>query len=129
MTRRYRLRAGVFTLLALSLSFVEAGLTSVCAAMPDMAMDATDMAAAPAVQHGHAMAGGSTSGSTDGSGDPQECPYGPAATAQGCPVAASLPSSAVDMADTSTQRTAIVPLDAASHGAFLPDGLFHPPRV
>lgn len=131
MSRRFRAFAGLLALVAMTASFSQAVLASVCASpaamatMPDMAMS---------------MAGGDSDdssgehpcdwmGYTDGSGENGErCPLTPAAT-QDCTATASAPAPGF-FVDLSTPRGArhVVP-DSVEPELLLADALYHPPRA
>lgn len=133
MSRRFRTLAGLLALVAMTASFSQAVLASVCAspaamaAMPDMAMsmvgaDSGDSSGEPQMPC-------DWMGHTDGSGENGEhCPLTPTAT-QGCTATASAPASAL-VVDLSTARSARqVVLDSIEPELLLADALYHPPRA
>lgn len=127
MKRRTRLIAGIFSLVAMTFSFVETASASMCA--PDMDSHASASAAAeqgqiyelilsvlPQLEH---EAGGENE---------QDCPFSPAA-AQACAGAASLPASVVDGLGPSTESATPVIADSTQHELLLRNALFRPPRA
>lgn len=133
MSRRLRTLAGLLGLVAMTASFSQAVLASVCAspaamaAMPDMAMsmvgaendDSSGEHQMPCDWMGH----------TDGSGENgQHCPLTPTAI-QGCTATASAPATAlvVDLSTAQSARHRV--LDSVEPELLLTDVLYHPPRA
>ncbi|NNF37132.1 MAG: hypothetical protein HKN71_00575 [Gemmatimonadetes bacterium] len=133
MSRRVRTFAGLLALVAMTASFSQALLASVCASpaamatMPDMGMS---------------MAGGDNDDSSgehqmpcdwmshaDGSGEKGErCPLTPTAT-QGCTATASAPATALVVDLSTAQSARHVRLDSIEPELLLADPLYHPPRA
>lgn len=133
MTRRFRTLAGLFALVAMTASFSQAVLASVCAspammaAMPDMAMSGVGAESGDA--SGEHQTPCDWTGHTDGSGENgQHCPLTPTAT-QGCTATASAPATAlaVDLSEAQSARHRV--LDSVEPELLLADAPYHPPRA
>lgn len=133
MSRRFRTFAGVLALVAITASFSQAVLASVCAspaamaAMPDMAMSM--VGADSGDSSGEHQMPCDWLGHSDGSGEnDQHCPLTPTAT-QGCTATASAPATALVVDLSTAQSARHVVLDSIEPELLLADALYHPPRA
>lgn len=133
MTRRFRTFAGLLALVAMTASFSQVVLASVCAspaamaAMPDMAMSM--VGADSGDSSGEHQMPCDWMGHTDGSGEnDQHCPLTPTAT-QGCTATASAPATALVVDLSTAQSARQVVLDSIEPELLLADALYHPPRA
>lgn len=137
MNRRRRILAGSLALVAMSLSFAETVLASVCAPAAMAAMDGTAIQApvsaamdGPADVDGAGMDCARMAGQDEGrrgAPDPN-CPLSPA-VGPGCTAVASLPGSSCEAAlppSHGVQRTIV---DEARPDLLLSHALFRPPRA
>ncbi|MGH7465238.1 MAG: hypothetical protein ACREK1_08685 [Longimicrobiales bacterium] len=113
----------LFVLAAMTLSFGETVWASTCASM-------SMMAAADAAASSDAMPDmpGMPADGEQQDGDPW-CPLGPAAVAQGCLTAASLPATSAAGFAPGDESTADIDFVARANGLIYPAPLFHPPRA
>lgn len=133
MTRRTRTFAGLLALAAMTASFSEAVLASVCASpmamgsMSDMAM-AADSADGDGASGAHGPGCDWMNHTEESSGDGEHCPLTPTAS-QGCTVAASAPAPEVSVASTGWLAARDLTLDVAEPELLLAHALYHPPRA
>lgn len=132
MTRRVRFLAGSLSLAAMTFSFAETVLASVCMpmdpalTMDPMAMDEMAMAGEDGAMDCMLMAHESEVPDTQERQD--HCPLAPAVGA-GCSAVASLPSHTFE-ADALSARSARAAVSRdLDLGVLLPHALFHPPRA
>lgn len=132
MARRTRAFAGLLTLVAMTASFSQAVLASLCAspaAMATMPVMATSMETGqdgPSEDHGMACRWlGHADASREGG---QRCPLTPAAT-QGCTAMASAPAPAMSIALGTPVSARHVTLDVVEPELLLADVFYHPPRA
>lgn len=125
MRRRTRLIAGIFALVAMTFALAETVLASTCA--PAMEMQTIE-AEAPEAPADDCMLGASHDRGEDGDKE-RHCPFGPAATAQGCAGVASLPAHAVDQIAPSPEGVVAVFVEQTEHDLLLGNALFRPPRA
>lgn len=112
MTRRRRLIAGTFALVAMTLSLGETVWAATCGP-EDMVMAASERTPeAPA----------------DGGDDERSCPFGPAATVQGCAGAASLPAHVAEAPASSPENAVRIFTEEMGRDLLSADTPFHPPR-
>lgn len=140
MRRRKRLIAGIISSGAMTLALAEAVLASMCVPGMDMSMHmdtgmhaaASMESEAPAEDCTGAASSGVETGSHGHQGEhdkPQpECPFMPAAAAQGCTGVASLPSQIIEL-DTAVPETLTgEALEQSGRNLLLALPLFRPPR-
>ena len=125
MRRRTRLIAGTFALVAMTSALAETVLASTC--VPVMQMQ-TAGATAPQAPADDCMLGASHDRDPDGENE-RQCPFGPAAAAQGCAGVASLPAYAVNEIAPSPEGVVGVFLEQTEHDLLLGKALFRPPRA
>ncbi|MGQ0563194.1 MAG: hypothetical protein ACT443_15140 [Gemmatimonadota bacterium] len=117
-------------LFALTLSFAESAVASVCAeSMMNTAAASSDgMAAMPDMPAEHDCAGKHSHDGESGQEPAAECPFAPAGAANGCTFSASIPASAVvEPVPNADRIRAAVAADTEPH-SFLASSLFHPPK-
>lgn len=130
MRSRTRTLAGLLGLFAMTASFSETVVASMCAApsnMASMAMSAADdTEARDAGGHEHSCAGmGNTDESKEGG---ERCPLTPTAT-QGCTAAALVPSPAIALGLAMPLSAREIASDAIEPDLLLSYALYHPPRA
>lgn len=133
MTRRTRTFAGLLALAAMTASFSEAVLASVCASpaamgsMSGMAMPAADNEDGPSSTT-NGMACDWTGHADESREGGEQCPLTPTAT-QGCTIAASAPAPEIALVSAAVLTTRHVRLDAVEPELLLAHALYHPPRA
>lgn len=124
--KRLHILLRLFVLAAMTLSIAETVWASACASMATMAVSRAaatasdampDMPGMPADDEQH-----------DGNQDPW-CPLGPAAAAQGCLTAASLPAISYEPFTITGEREAHVTSVETANELIYGATLFHPPRA
>ncbi len=132
MTRRTRTFAGLLALAAMTASFSEAVLASVCAsptAMSSMARMVTPAEAGDRQDTNERGMPCDRMDHTDGSREGGEhCPLTPTAT-QGCTVAASAPAPQTSVGGPEGSTTRHVIPDVIEPELLLAHALYHPPRA
>ena len=123
--KRTHILLRLFVLAAMTLSFGETVRASMCASMSMVA--ASDPASSDRAMQ--AMPGMPADGDEHEGDDEPWCPLGPAAVAQGCLTAASLPAIAVEPFAPADVSTADVVFVAAANDLLYDATLFHPPRA
>jgi hypothetical protein len=122
--KRLRLLVRLFVLVAMMFSLAESVWASVCASMATMAVSDTamsgDMPGMPAMP-------GPDEQQSDDNGP--SCPHGPAAVAQGCLTAASLPANSAEPLAFTDRRAVYASVTAPAHGRIYNATPFHPPRA
>lgn len=129
MRRRRRFLAGTLALVAMTFSFTEMVLASVCAPMPGMtvAADVTDRDADASASMDCLFATGH--GDPEGGGDDgRHCPFGPT-MGPGCSGVASLPALSSPMRAPPSEVASRILFDEARHDLLLAHAAFHPPRA
>ena len=131
MMRRTRTFAGFLALAAMTASFSEAALASVCASpvamssMSDMAMDSAE-SDGEASEHGPGCDWMNHTEESRGGGE--HCPLTPTAS-QGCTVAASAPAPEVSVVSAAVLASRDITLAAVEPELLLARALYHPPRA
>lgn len=127
MTRRTRLLAGVFALVAMALSTAETVLASTCAPVSDRTPAAhAGMERNGAPSHpGDCLSAGQDAG---GDHDPTHCPFG-AMMGEGCVSAASIPALPSPVDVDAPRALAASPSEVGRPDFLLIHPLFHPPRA
>lgn len=120
--------AGILALVAMTFSFTEMVLASVCAPMSGMAaaVDMTDRDVDASPSMDCLFTGGHGPPAEDGE-DGRHCPFGPA-MGQGCTAVASLPALTSAMSAPPSQVATGTVFDEARRDLLLAQPLFHPPR-
>lgn len=123
--KRTHILLRLFVLAAMTLSFGETVWASTCASMSMMSTaDAT--ASNDAMPD---MPGMPVEGEQPGGDEDPWCPLGPAAAAQGCATAASLPATSAAGFAPGDERTADIDLVAVANDFLYSTPPFHPPRA
>jgi hypothetical protein len=132
--KRVRRAGAILAILALTLSFGEWVLASLCATMPGMPsmaeVTSEDMTAESVAMHGDMMAANDEP--VDSRADERElppCPFGPFTVAQGCMGSAHLPSAAAHLRNPVTEHRISTSSDKSRHELLLAVALFHPPKA
>lgn len=126
MRRRTRLVAGIFAMVAMTLSFAETAWASTCGPME---MGVVSPATADQVPAHDCLLGALHEGEREGSGDDERpCPFSPVG-AQMCAGVASLPAHAVHGLAPSPESVSAVHFELEQHDLLLEEALFHPPRA
>jgi len=132
--KRIRRAGAVLAILALTLSFGEWVLASLCATMPGMPsmaeMSSEDMTAESVAMHDAMMAANDEP--ADSGADEREvppCPFGPFTVAQGCLSSAHLPAAASHLRNPVTEHRISTNSDKSRHELLLAVALFHPPKA
>lgn len=130
MKLRFRVLAALLALLALSLTWVQAGWASTCAPGAESAVVASDEASGTDVECPTDMGMSHSDGRRSGHEQPDApaCPLGPIA-ASGCAVATPLPARALAVALASTEGAVLSSFPDATSGRLLVSALFRPPRA
>jgi hypothetical protein len=123
--KRMHILLRLFVLAAMTLSFGETVWASMCASMSMVAV--SDPAASDRAMHD--MPGMPADGDHQEGDDEPWCPLGPAAVAQGCLTAASLPAISAEPFAPADVSTADVVFVAAANDLLDDATLFHPPRA
>lgn len=126
MTRRTRFIAGLITSLVLVLSLAEGVRASTCT--PEMEMSAPSAAASHEMPHDPDCMHGHHDGQ-DRKDAPDDCPFSPAGTAQGCVVAASLPAASAPGLAPSPEGAELFIASGTEPHLLLGSALFHPPKA
>jgi hypothetical protein len=126
--------AGSLTLVAMSLSFAESVLASVCAPegsmadMPGMPAETMNMdGSVPGEMPGMPMPASDDTSEEEG-GRASECPLGPA-LGQGCSSLASLPAAQAGADSPARMAPRRIDVDDVRADLLLTHGLFRPPRA
>ena len=123
--KRTHILLRLFVLAAMTLSFAETVWALTCASMSVMsAADAAASSDAMADMPGMPAEGEHPDGS-----DGPACPLGPAAVAQGCAMAASLPATSAAGFAPGDERTADIDFVAVANDFLYSTPPFHPPRA
>lgn len=128
MTRRTRLTAGIFALLAMTFSLAENVMASICAPMPEMMASTVVGDSEPMGDDCMLAFHGERDSDQDEDGR-RHCPFSPGTAAQGCNVAASLPALSVHIDGSPLEATLTIPFDNTRHDVLLATALFHPPKA
>jgi hypothetical protein len=126
--KRMHILLRLFVLAAMTLSFGETVWASMCASMSMVAV--SDAGASDrAMQDMPGMPGMPADREQQEGDDEPWCPLGPAAVAQGCLMAASLPAPSAEPFAPADVSTADVVFVAAANDLLYDATLFHPPRA
>lgn len=125
--KRLRSLVRLFVLVAMMLSFAESILVSVCASMATMAVSDTAMSGDMREMPGMPGMPGPDEQQSDEDGP--TCPLGPAAVAQGCLTAASLPANSAEPLAFTDRRALYASVTAPANGRIYDATPFHPPRA
>lgn len=127
MTRRKRLIAGTFALVAMTLSLGETVWAATCGP-EDMVMAASEGAPEAPAEPDCMPSMACDGHQPDGGDDERSCPFGPAATLQGCAGAASLPAHVAEASASSPENAVRIFTEEMGRDLLSADTPFHPPR-